>query len=593
MIIRSLPEPSSQSPNPVHPAGTRARVLLTSVFGPYARDDEYGSRRINPMELYQNQVTRVQGGFSLRMFHNSFGLMMIQENIDAPCTLLDFPTLGRFEEEISTDTFDIIGISSILPNIGKVKKMCELIRRRQPSATIVVGGHISNKEGIEKLIDADIIVRGEGIRWFQRYLGQDDKAPIKHPMALSGFGGRILGVDIGHTSSRTAAILIPSVGCPVGCNFCSTSALYGGKGRHVNFFESGDDLFKVMSEMESRLGVRSFFTLDENFLLHRKRALRLLELMEEHNKSWSIYVFSSARVLKSYTMDQLVRLGVGWVWLGLEGEQSAYDKLKGTDTRALVKELQDHGIRVLGSSIIGLENHRPENMDAVIDYAVSHDSVFHQFMLYTPVAGTPLYEKHKQDGTLLPDTEFAVADAHGQYRFNYRHNNFKNGEEEGYLLEAFRRDFKVNGPSLLRLIRVTLNGWQKYKDSPQQCIRDRVAWEVFPLRSTYAGAVWAMREWYAGDERIAEKADRLLKDIYAEFGWGTRLLAPVIGRYALYSLKREEKKLAEGWAYEPRSLYRKNTASEMLKKQLPKTIKAPQVSPPVKQPLPVLKSEKI
>lgn len=590
MIIRSLPE-SSQSPHQVHPSGARARVLLTSVFGPYARDDEHGSRKINPMELYQNQVTRVQGGFSLRMFHNSFGLMMIQENIDAPCTLLDFPTLERFEQEISTDSFDIIGISSILPNIGKVRKMCELIRKRQPSATIVLGGHITNKEGIEKLVDADIIVRGEGIRWFQRYLGQDDKAPIKHPIAISGFGGRIMGVNIGHKSSRTAAILIPSVGCPVGCNFCSTSALFGGKGNHVNFYESGDELFEVMCRIESSLGVRSFFTLDENFLLHRKRALRLLELIEEHNKSWSIYVFSSARVLRSYTMDQLVRLGIGWVWLGLEGEESSYDKLKGTDTRALVRELQANGIRVLGSSIIGLEDHKPENMDAVIDYAVSHDSVFHQFMLYTPVAGTPLYESHKQAGTLLPESEFPVADAHGQYRFNYRHSHFRNGEEEKYLLDAFRRDFMVNGPSLLRLIRVLLNGWQKYKDAPQR-IRDRVVWESFPLRSSYAGAVWAMRKWYSGNGRIAEKADRLLKEIYSEFGWMTRLLAPVIGRYALLSLKREEKRLAEGWVYEPSSLYRKNPAASLLKKELPLKAKVKAHSG-LKQPVPVLRSKSI
>ena len=75
-----------------HPKGTRAQVLLTSVFGPYARDDEFGSRRINPMELYHNQVTREQGIFSLRMFHRSWGIMMIQQNISAPCTVLDFPT---------------------------------------------------------------------------------------------------------------------------------------------------------------------------------------------------------------------------------------------------------------------------------------------------------------------------------------------------------------------------------------------------------------------------------------------------------------------------------------------------------------------
>ena len=117
-----------------HPKGTHARVLLSSVFGPYARDDEFGSRSINPMELYHNQVTREQGSFSLRMFHRSWGLMMIQRNISAPCTLLDFPTLERFERELTSTEYDIVGISGIIPNFGKVREMCR--RVRQPVAQL-------------------------------------------------------------------------------------------------------------------------------------------------------------------------------------------------------------------------------------------------------------------------------------------------------------------------------------------------------------------------------------------------------------------------------------------------------------------------
>ena len=132
--------------NAVPASGNKTRILLSSVFGPYARDDEYGSRAINPMELYHNQVTRVQGGFSLRMFHRSFGLMMIQANIDAPCTLLDFPTLERFIRRDPRHAYDVIGISAIATNIRKARKMCELIRQYQPNAEIVIGGHITSKE---------------------------------------------------------------------------------------------------------------------------------------------------------------------------------------------------------------------------------------------------------------------------------------------------------------------------------------------------------------------------------------------------------------------------------------------------------------
>jgi len=92
----------------LHPKRSHARVLLASVFGPYAQDDEFGSRRVNPMELYHNQVTRFQGSFSLRMFHRSWGIMMIQENISAPSTLLDFPTREAFARELTAHHYDIV-----------------------------------------------------------------------------------------------------------------------------------------------------------------------------------------------------------------------------------------------------------------------------------------------------------------------------------------------------------------------------------------------------------------------------------------------------------------------------------------------------
>lgn len=544
-----------------HPLGVKAHILLTSVFGPYAQDDEYGSRAMNPMELYHNQVTRVQGPFSLRMFHRSFGLMMIQSNLDAPCTLLDFPTQDRFIEELKTSKYDIVGISAIIPNVGKVTRMCELIRQYQPQAEIVVGGHIANLPDLADRIDADHIVRGDGIRWFREYLGQETSLPVRHPLALSGFGTRAFGVSAPDKPGGTAAILIPSVGCPMGCNFCSTSAMFGGKGKGVSFYESGDELFSIMCQIDEKLGVKSFFTMDENFLLNKSRALRLLECMEEHGKDWAIYVFSSARVLKSYTIEQLVGLGISWVWMGLEGQNSQYQKLSGVDTRELVREMQSHGIRVLGSSIIGLEDHRPADFDDIINWAISHDTVFHQFMLYTPIPGTPFYEEQKGAGALLTEDELSLADTHGQFRFNYRHPHIPAGEETAFLWQAFQRDFEVNGPSLFRMMRVTLDGLRRYKNHPSARIRARFRREAASLKDTYAAALWGMAHWHRNDAPMYKKMRALLGDIYREFGLRPRLVAPAAGRYVYQSIKRETKRLAEGWTYEPSTHYEKNEAA--------------------------------
>ena len=550
--------PSAPAPSARHPAGTRARVLLSSVFGPYARDDEYGSRAINPMELYHNQVTRGQGAFSLRMFHRSWGMMLIQANLRAPCTLLDFPTRDRFIEELRTRPYDVIGIGAIIPNVGKVREMCRLVRQHQPQATIVIGGHVANIPGLEAKIDADHIVRGEGVSWFRQFLGEKADRPLRHPRILSGIGARTMGMPLREKRGDVAATLIPSVGCPIGCNFCATSAMFGGKGRFVDFYNSGDELFSVMLELERDLGVWSFFVMDENFLLHRKRALRLLELMQQHGKPWALYVFSSANVLRTYTIEQLVGLGISWVWMGLEGKDSKYAKLNGIDTLTLVRTLQSHGVRVLGSSIIGMEEHTPENIDAAIDHAVRHDTEFHQFMLYTPIPGTALFAEHREKGTLLDPECNDVADTHGQLRFNYRHPHIPAGMETEFLVRAFARDFQVNGPSVVRMARTLLQGWRRYRRHPEARIRDRFTRETRELATSYAGALWAARKWFRADEALERRIGEGLHDLYGAFGLKARLAAPLIGRWIHHRLLQEDRRLQDGWTYEPPTFYEQN-----------------------------------
>ena len=549
---------SSFVPPAPHPLGTRARVLLTSVFGPYAQDDEHGSRAINPMELYHNQVTRVQEVFSLRMFHRSWGLMLIQANLDAPCVLLDFPTLDRLILELRQRRYDVIGISAILPNVGKVAKMCALIREYQEDATIVVGGHAANDPRLAEKVDADYIVRGEGVRWFRSFLGQDQEQPIRHPLVSSAIETRTMGVKLRAKTGDVAATLIPSVGCPMGCNFCSTSAMFGGKGSFTNFYETGDELFGVMCNLEREMGVSSFFVMDENFLLHRRRALRLLELMREHGKSWALYLFSSANTLRLYSEEELVGLGISWIWMGLEGKHSAYVKLRGADTRALVARLQGHGIRVLGSSIIGLPEHTPANIDEAIEHAVSHDTEFHQFMLYTPIPGTALHAEHAAKGTLLTDEECPEADAHGQLQFNFRHPHIHGGQETEFLLRAFRRDYELNGPSILRIARTLLAGWQRHRNHPEARVRERYRRECRDLATAYAGALWAARRWFEQNPEVSRRIREVGDALTSEFGWKVRLAGPMLGSFLLATMRRERRRLAHGRTYEPPTFYETN-----------------------------------
>ena len=534
----------------IHPKGKHARVLLCSVFGPYAQDDELGSRSINPMELYHNQVTRAQGSFSLRMFHRSWGIMMIQANISAPCTVLDFPEREDFARELTKNRYDIVGISSIIVNLGKVKEMCRMVRKLSPDSVIVVGGHVAAVPGLEAMIDADHIVRGEGISWMRRYLGEDEHAPIRHPPIVSGLQTRIMGLRLPQRKGGTAAAIIPSVGCPMGCNFCTTSSFFGGKGKFVNFYETGDELFDVMCQVESELKVNSFFMMDENFLLYRQRAMRLLERMKEAGKSWELSVFSSANAIRKYTMQELVELGVSWVWMGLESPNSTYGKLQGTDATQLTRELREHGIRVQGSTIIGLEHHTPENMTEEIEHAVGYQTDFHQFMLYTPVPGTPLYKEMAEQGRLLTDID--PADIHGQFKFNFRHAAISRDDSKKFLDWAFWRDFERNGPSLYRMCQTMFQGWQRYKDYPDSRVRERFAREMKKLSSSYNAALWVMeREFRKVNQEVSERIHKLRRAVEKESPVIARLAAIFAGPALLWTTRREEKRLAAGQTYEP------------------------------------------
>jgi len=98
-----------------------------------------------------------------------------------------------------------------------------------------------------------------------------------------------------------------------------------------------------------------------------------------------------------------------------------------------------------------------------------------------------------------------------------------------------------------------------------------------------------MREWYRGNAALHAKMDALLQDFYGTFGWKTRVLAPLFGRYALAKLKGEEKRLKEGWRYEPRTLREMNAAALALRNRGPGrfTIAIPEVTLPIPRPAPM------
>jgi hypothetical protein len=78
-----------------------------------------------------------------------------------------------------------------------------------------------------------------------------------------------------------------------------------------------------------------------------------------------------------------------------------------------------------------------------------------------------------------------------------------------------------------------------------------------------------MKRRFRTNKPMAEKMNSLLQEIYKTFGWKTRIIAPLAGIYVYAALKKEERRLANGWTYEPDCFYEKNAAALAVEHALP------------------------
>jgi hypothetical protein len=482
------------------------RILLSGVFGPFGVDDAYG-RKENIMELFHNQVTKAQDLGSWRYHHRSYGLYFLAANIDASVTVLDFPSRKRFMNELEKG-YDVVGISFITPNFIKAKEMARLTRRISPESTIVLGGHGAAIEGVEDLIDCDHVVKGEGIRWLRSFLGQNPDAPFAHPALPMVERQAIFGVPF---PGNVPSLLVPGVGCVNGCKFCCTSYFFGR--RYTAFLSTGKQIFETCQRIADERGSDEFFVMDENFLKDRERALDLLLEMERHQRYFTFLMFSSAEAIAAFGIDNLVRLGVKFVWIGFEASSSQgnFEKNEGIDAKSFTKALRDRGIIVLASGILCQEHHTQENIQTDIDFMVGLEADLVQFMLLTPLPVTALYQDHKRRGLLRDDLPFE--EWHGQKYLTFRHPEFPGNSAEKWIMAAFRQDYEVNSSSMCRVVETVFRGYRRLAALPQRdaCLEFRLE-ELRCRTLEFAGVLPLVRK-YAVNEIERQRAIALDREI--------------------------------------------------------------------------------
>ncbi len=485
------------------------RVLLTTATAPFAPydGDEY------MLDFYASRFTKEQGVFVTEGENPFFAGHHIARNLATPCRVLEYPTLAELEAELRRTGYHTVAIGFMNISKPKVREMCRLIRRVSPGTQIVLGGYgtvsLEISLGPDDRMDGlfDHVCREDGVRFMRRLLGEPLDAPRDCALPeqwVYPFGMRFL--------PHPMAPVLATLGCNARCEFCATSAFFGGNAQHVATAEEiAGRVRRAYREHPNVIAVPIF---DEDYLGNLERARRVGELLAEAPElppgAAPLSVFASFSTLTQVTPAELVAMRIGYAWVGIESKFSTFSKLGKEEPRAILEGLYAHGIAVTGSFMVGLDEQTPENLDEDIEYFVSLHPATAQVAIVGPVPGTVFHQRMQAAGRLKVDR---WEDQH-LYHESIRCANLPPGMAHAAMRKAYQRLYDEHGPSMLRLWSLWLAALLKLRDEQAPVLQARASELARLLRESWPAAEAIRR--LAPTDRVRELATAALVSYAAQ-----------------------------------------------------------------------------
>ncbi|NQU07834.1 MAG: radical SAM protein, partial [Candidatus Abyssubacteria bacterium] len=435
-------------------------VLLSTPVTPYPIQPWHDT----PTDILRQRFMKGQGIFTHEGHMHLVGSFIIAQNISVPAVVLDHPTMENWIEEVKKG-YDYVGISALTPNLESVMEMCRMVKKHSPKSQTILGSFVAQSVGAyypeeewKKLVDH--IVLGDGVRWFREFLGEDTSAPVRqHFLPRCGFGS-VSWLNI--WGEGDTAPLIAAVGCDRGCDFCTTTTHFGGK-RHV--LVSPEQVKNEIKMWQKRVPGTRFIIYEEDqdrdFINELGRLQR--EDPELDFSQYSITILTSINTLSTYPdLDELAHNNVNFIFIGLESKfapDEGYGKRVG-DAKEILHKLYARGIGTTLGWMAGFDFHTRETMEEDFQYFLACEPPTAQLTRVTPYPGTPLYNRLKEEGRIKPfkweDVSF--------YGGGMIHKHLYEHEILEYIRNGDDRLLHTWGPSILRFMKVTFNGYERYKD---------------------------------------------------------------------------------------------------------------------------------
>lgn len=223
--------------------------------------------------------------------------------------------------------------------------------------------------------------------------------------------------EFNHNLRTPFAALYTSVGCTFKCDFCMINIL--------NRVDNTDEIVSansavmrfwspqfMLSEFDklAAMGVETIRVSDEMFFLNRKYYEPLLNGLVERGYDLRMWAYSRVDTVQPQYLDLLKKAGIQWLALGIEAgnQEIRHEISKGRfqeiDIRKAVKQVQEHGLNVLGNYIFGLPDDNADSMQQTLDLAIELNTEHANFYPCQALPGSPLHHLAHENGWNLPDS---------------------------------------------------------------------------------------------------------------------------------------------------------------------------------------------
>lgn len=199
-----------------------------------------------------------------------------------------------------------------------------------------------------------------------------------------------------------------SRGCPFNCDFCNVTALLGHRPRT----KTAEQIITELDALYNMGWRRNIFFVDDNFIGNKKilKQSILPALIEWRKGKTGCRFITEASINLSddpELMDLMVRAGFVSVFVGIEtpSEESLEEcrkvQNKNRNLVESVKNMQRHGLQVMGGFIVGFDSDTPSIFQRQIDFIQNSGIVTAMVGLLQAPIGTDLYRRLLNEGRVL------------------------------------------------------------------------------------------------------------------------------------------------------------------------------------------------